>query len=477
MLEARAHDQLKALLREAGEPRWPHHLTLSRLVARSLRRADRTLVRLAPGSDASWLLALLVPLALHQQNVALVLSPPLKQRLLQVELPRLAAVGLSLACWEGPQAPPAEQLWLLDHADLVQAWRSGALAHHQLVVPEGDRLEPLLREALGVVIETHHWEQLRRSLPAASASLLQLHERLSRRLLARPCGPLQRLPITPEEEAPLRQLLSVLGALPDPWPHLLASGGDDWTSWAQINAQLLQWQWHRQPLDPLAVMDGLLQQRGVVLVGPWPESCGPVLGFSPDVELTLADPPLLDPLPLFAPQGQPLPNAPHYAAHLLDQCRRLVLGQAGLTVVLLDDEGLRLSLTSALAAEFGSRVGHQHTAPESNGVICCSWGWWLEHQQRLPLPGQLVAATLPIASLEDPLTAARVAALRLRGRDWFRELLLPEALSRLQLAVAGVRRQGGRLAVLDGRMRRRGWGRQVLQALEPWVELKRLRPG
>ena len=42
MLEARAHHQLKALLRQAGEPRWPHHLTLSRLVARSLRRAGIT---------------------------------------------------------------------------------------------------------------------------------------------------------------------------------------------------------------------------------------------------------------------------------------------------------------------------------------------------------------------------------------------------------------------------------------------------
>jgi ATP-dependent DNA helicase DinG len=145
-------------------------------------------------------------------------------------------------------------------------------------------------------------------------------------------------------------------------------------------------------------------------------------------------------------------------------------------VVLLDDEGLRLTLTSALAAEFGSRVGHQLTAPDSNGVICCSWSWWLAHQMRLPLPGQLVAATLPIASLEDPLTAARVAALRIQGRDWFRELLLPEALQRLQLAVAGVRRNSGRLAVLDGRMRRRGWGRSVLEALEPWVALTRLRP-
>ena len=479
MLEARAHQQLKALLRQEGEARWPHHLTLSRLVARSLRRSDQTLVRLAPGSDPSWLLGLLVPLALHDSPVALLVSGALRQRLLQVELPRLEAVGLSLPCWEGSSAPASARLWLLQHDQLVEAWRQGGLGERQLVVPEGELLEPLLRQALGVVIDTEHWEQLRRSLPAAAASVLQLHERLSRRVLARPCGPLQQVPIASEDEAPLRQLLALLSPLPDPWSQWLACGGDGWTSWAQVNPALLQWQWHHQPLDPLAVMHDLFQQRGVVLVGPWPEAPGsalPVPGLRPSVQLSLADPPLLDPLPLFAPQGQALPNAPHYATHLLDQCRRLVLGQSGLSVVLVDDEGLRLGLTSALAAEFGSRVGHQLTAPESNGVICCSWSWWLAHQQRLPLPGQLVAATLPIASLEDPLTAARVAALRRQGRDWFRELLLPEALGRLQLAVAGLRRNGGRLAVLDGRLRRRGWGRQVLEALEPWVALPRLLP-
>ena len=477
MLEARAHQQLKALLQLEGEPRWPHHLTLSRLVARSLRRGDQTVVRLAPGSDPSWLLGLLVPLALHDGPVALLVSPALRQRLLQVELPRLEAVGLTLPCWEGPAAPATARLWLLQPAQLVQAWRDGGLGDRQLLVPEGDRLEPALRQALGVVLDTENWEQLRRSLPAAAASLLQLHERLSRRLLARPCGPLQQLPIAPEEEAPLRQLLRLLGPLPDPWPRWLDCGGDGWTSWASINPALLQWQWHRQPLDPLAQLPGLLQGRGLVLVGPGAELPRTGHGFAPQVELSLADPPLLDPLPLFAPQGQALPNAPHYPTHLLEQCRRLVLGQAGLSVVLLDDEGLRLSLTSALAAEFGSRVGHELTAPESNGVICCSWGWWLEHQQRLPLPCQLVAATLPIASLEDPLTAARVGALRQQGRDWFRELLLPEALGRLQSAVSGLRRNGGRLAVLDGRLRRRGWGRQVLEALEPWVALSRLLPG
>jgi ATP-dependent DNA helicase DinG len=201
------------------------------------------------------------------------------------------------------------------------------------------------------------------------------------------------------------------------------------------------------------------------------------LGLQPTVSVNLGDPPLADPLPLYAPLRQPLPNSPDYARHLLDQSRRLVLGQTGLTVVLIDDDALRLGLTSGLAAEFGSRVVHETTAPEGNGVVCARWSWWLEQHQRLPLPGQIVVALLPIASLEDPLTAARVLALRQRGHDWFRECLLPDGLTRLQLGVAGLRRRGGgRLAVLDGRLRGRSWGRQVLQALEPWVGLSRLLP-
>jgi ATP-dependent DNA helicase DinG len=253
-----------------------------------------------------------------------------------------------------------------------------------------------------------------------------------------------------------------------------------------VDPALLQWQLHRQPLDPLAELSGLLRGRGAVLVGELGAGAGsdpeasplpPDLGFSPQVSVELGDPPLSDPLPLYAPLRQPLPNSPLYGQHLLDQCRRLVLGQARLTVVLLDDTALRRQLASGLAAEFGRRVDEECTAPEENGVICCRWSWWLEHQERLPQPGQIVVALLPIASLEDPLTAARVASLRQQGRDWFRELLLPEALNQLQRALAGLRRHGGRLAVLDGRLRGRSWGRLVRSALEPWVELPRLLPG
>lgn len=482
MLEARAHQQLKALLRGEGAERWPHHLTLSRLVARSLRRADHTLVRLTPGTDPTWWIGLLVPLALSDDRLALVVNEAQRQRLLQREWPRLAAAGLELACWQGQRAPAEARIWLLSHRELLQAWRDERLGDRQLVIPEAEQLAPQLRQAMGVKLDPGDWETLRQALPAASDSLLDLHRRLSERILCHPRQPELAVPIAPEEEAPLRQLLQLLGPLPEPWPQWLQASSQRWTSWARVDPALLQWQLHRQPLDPLAELSGLLRGRGAVLVGelssePEASALPSDLGFLPKVDVALGDPPLSDPLPLYAPQRQPLPNSPLYGQHLLDQCRRLVLGQARLTVVLLDDAALRRQLASGLAAEFGSRVDEESTAPEENGVICCRWSWWLEHQERLPMPGQIVVALLPIASLEDPLTAARVASLRQQGRDWFRELLLPEALNRLQRALAGLRRHGGRLAVLDGRLRGRSWGRLVQGALEPWVELPRLLPG
>jgi ATP-dependent DNA helicase DinG len=488
MLEASAHQCLKSLLQGEGQPRWPHHLTLSRLVARSLRRGDHTLLRLAPGADPSWWISLLVPLALSEVPLALVVSDALRRRLLQLEWPRLRGAGLPLACWQGPDAPASARLWLLSHRELLDAWRGGGLGERQLVIPEAERLEAELRQALAIRLEPRHWNELILSQPALKDSLLSLHQGLSRRILRHPRRALGLVPLAPEDEAPLRHLLRLLEALPSPWPAWLAAQEGGWCGWASLDPGGLHWQLHRQPLEPLAELVGLLEGRGAVLAG---ELVGPravaadadslpqaatVLGFAPQVLLDLADPPLSDPLPLYAPLRQPLPTSPQLAEHLLDHCRRLVLGQAGLSVVLLDDEGLRHGLTSALAAEFGSRVGHECGCQESNGVVCCRWSWWLEHQASLPLPSQVVVGLLPIASLEDPLTAARVARLRQQGRDWFRELLLPDALNRLQLGVASLRRCGGRLAVLDGRLRGRSWGRQVFAALEPWVQLTRLLP-
>jgi len=175
MLEARAHQQLKLLLNREGDQGWPHHLSLSRLVGRSLRRRDHSLIRLAVGTGPSWWISLLVPLALSDSPLALVLSDPLRQRLLQVELPKLARSGLALAIGEGLEPPPERTLWLLNHGQLVQAWQRRLLGERQLVLPEAEGLEQHLRQAQAVTITPADWDRLRRAIPGAEAALLALH--------------------------------------------------------------------------------------------------------------------------------------------------------------------------------------------------------------------------------------------------------------------------------------------------------------
>ena len=183
MLEAQSHEQLKTLLRDSDAD-WPHHLTLSRLVARSLRRRDNTLLQLPPSSRERWWLGLLVPLCLTPGKAALVITAAQRRRLLQVELPRLQRQGLRLPCWQGSQRPPGDQLWLMDTTELVTAFRTDQLGQRQLILPDVDQLSHQLRKSLSVKIQPGDWESLRLSHPQAGSALIELHERLTRQLFS-----------------------------------------------------------------------------------------------------------------------------------------------------------------------------------------------------------------------------------------------------------------------------------------------------
>ena len=479
MLEALAHNQLKHLLQVNSCP-WPHNLTLSRLVARSLRRRDNSLIQLEIGSQDFWWIGLLTPLCFESTGVVLVLSEIQRRRFLQFELPRLKQCGLQLSYWEGSKPPNSEQVWIMDHVGLIDAFRKGALNSKHLIIPEAELFVGRLREAMELEITAEDWEILRKSNPSVDIPLMLLYERLSRRLFAHASRVDAQVRMDCSEIVALRDLVGLLDFLPSPWSELLNSKNEDWASWAELHHKTLNWTWHLKLLEPLQVLKGLLNQSFLLIAG---SGHNPLLlaqlesvACSLTVKVTLGGAILQEPISLFVPHRQPLPNTEFFALHLLDQSRRLILGLSGLTIVLLDDDQLRLQLTAELAAEFGRRVVHEVTVPTTNGVVCCRWSWWLAHQDQLPLPDQLIVGILPLASVEEPLIAARVEALKRKGRDWFRELLLPEALSCLPQALAPLRASGGRIAILDGRLRTRTWGAQFYAALEPWTPLHRLLP-
>ena len=480
MLEARAHEQIKLLLKRDSLV-WPHNLTLSRLVARSLRRYDKSLLQLEIANTDSWWIGLLIPLCLENSNTVVVLSDRDRKRLLQVELPRLKHEGFQLSCWEGSTPPPDERVWLMDHREFIKAFTNGDLASKQLVFPEAEFLSRSLRDAMLLEIRKENWDQLRRTYPSIDSALVDIYQRFSKRLFMQATRENDQVSIDIRETMSLRDLLAIVGPLPDPWLKVMDAISDGWASWANLNHKTLDWNWYLTPLEPLQTIEKFLSdspfimftrsgQNNLLLTELEAIDC------SINVVVTLGGPVRQEPVQLFVPLRQPLPNTSFYPDHLLDQSRRLILGQPHITILLLDDDQLRRKLTSELAAEFGSRVVHQSTTPEPNGVICCSSTWWMSYQDQLPLPGQLIIAILPFPSLESPLIAARVSAFKKQGLDWFRDLLLPDVVNILPKLLEPVRRSQGRVAILDGRLRSRSWGTILFKALQPWTPIDRLLP-
>lgn len=77
---------------------------------------------------------------------------------------------------------------------------------------------------------------------------------------------------------------------------------------------------------------------------------------------------------------------------------------------------------------------------------------------------------LPFASPSDPITAARIEAIRERGGEPFGEYQVPLAILALQQGLGRLirhRRDRGVLAVLDPRLRTKGYGRRFLGSLPP----------
>src|SRR5437879_4941129 len=77
---------------------------------------------------------------------------------------------------------------------------------------------------------------------------------------------------------------------------------------------------------------------------------------------------------------------------------------------------------------------------------------------------------LPFASPSDPVTAARIDAIRARGGDPFGEYQVPLAILALQQGLGRLirhRRDRGVLAVLDPRLRTKAYGRRFVASLPP----------
>ncbi|MEM7769163.1 MAG: helicase C-terminal domain-containing protein [Cyanobacteria bacterium P01_A01_bin.37] len=506
MIEVEVHQQLRAFLKEQGEPFWPHHLTMARLVARALRVNRSALIQAGTPSGyyGRYRLSYLMPAVLWPEPVILVVPEALRQRLLLVEIPRLQQwMSVPKPIQMGDRWPTENYQGLL--LTSVESWLEDRLGqcnrfpdHIPTIIDGVENLEVQVREQLTVHFHPENWNHLMLACPQHADIIRNTRVQLTHSIFQHPLGPYDCYLIDADEHEMLLSLgqllrssfqntneLSPHSTLPTAqWASFLTQSQlPGQLIWTTVNRDQGQFSLHCCPFDVTNALAPAWNKQPVVLIGSSLdlESDAPVfrqrLGLDDLTCLKFSPDPHRELIQLYMPDRIPMPNTPHFQPALIQELRHIVGAQAqmqGLTVVLIGDVPLKAQVASQLASEYGSRVQVEKTCLDENGILVSGWEFWQTHQAVLPTPNLLAIATLPIPSLEHPLVAGRVSHYKRLRQNWFRLYLLPETLNTLQQAIAPMRESQGVVALLDNRVNHRSYGSQVLTAMSPHARISYL---
>jgi ATP-dependent DNA helicase DinG len=183
---------------------------------------------------------------------------------------------------------------------------------------------------------------------------------------------------------------------------------------------------------------------------------------------------------LYLPRRMPSPKAPTFSAAAAREVIEILERTRGRAFVLFTSYAMLRSVQPFVEMSLPFPILVQGTAPRStlmeqfrstpNAVLLATSSFW----QGVDVVGDALSCViidkLPFASPGDPITAARIEAIKARGGDAFADYQVPLAILALQQGLGRLirhRTDRGVLAILDPRLRTMGYGRRFLDSLPP----------
>ncbi len=183
---------------------------------------------------------------------------------------------------------------------------------------------------------------------------------------------------------------------------------------------------------------------------------------------------------LYQPQRMPDPRADNFAVAASREVIEILKRTKGRAFVLFTSYATLRAVQAMAEMALNYPIFAQGTAPRSqllnqfratpHAVLFATSSFW----QGVDVVGEALSCVivdkLPFASPGDPILSARIDAIRARGGEPFGEYQVPLAILALQQGLGRLirhRRDRGVLAVLDPRLRTKGYGRRFLKSLPP----------
>jgi len=471
MLEARTHKYLKEFLKK-NSSNWKHLYSFGRIISSFVRKKQNLLINSEIFLNEEWLPGVLITLFLNQENSKFVIPAYQLQFLLNKHLPLYKELGFDFSIQNN-------QIIFSQHIVSIQTLESLLDDYCQynyekqiIIFSDVGSLEKDLKNILRITLCKKDWFHEGDSFVREKKELSKTYDLLKEKFFLRSFPNQTLMSLTNEDINLIKKIIKENLDCSDKFAKLNRAFLSGWASWINLDRDKFEWSLEAEPIDQFPEIIELLSKNNIIFLSSFRRDNfykkylskhNIKLSSSLSLESNFVEKDIIT----YIPPKLLLPNNPLFISSTIDICKKFSFLSKGVSIFLSNEDNFKIKLATELASVYGQRVLLENYPNVDNQIVCSSYDWWISKLHLICPPEQIIIPLLPFPNMEEPINQETISSLRSQSKNWFREFMFPEAFHSIEKAVSPLRKNSGKLVILDGRISNRKWGRDMLEMIQP----------
>jgi len=480
MLEARTHKYLKDFLKKNPSD-WEHLYSFGRILASFVRKEENLLINSEIFLTKEWLPGILITLFLYQKNSFFVVTADQLQFVLNEHLPLYKELGFDFSVQNNQIIFSQHKIFIQTIESLLDDYSQSNFENKIIIFADVGCLKKDLKNILRITLHKKDWFNNHDSFLGENNELSKTYDLLKEKFFLRSFQNQTVMSLDIEDANYLKKVIKQNANSSNKFFKLDKAISSGWFFWINLDHDKFEWSLKVEPIDQFSEIHELLRKNNIIFLSSLRRDnffkeylnkhhirlTSSINFKSSFVEKNIS---------IYIPSKLLLPNNPSFIKLTIDNCIKFSFLCKGVSIFLSNEKSFKIKLATELASVYGKRVLLENHPKIDNQIVCSSFEWWIKKLYLICPPDQIIIPLLPFPNMVEPINQQTISLLRSQSKNWFREFMFPEAFQTLDKAVSPLRRNSGKLVILDGRVSNRKWGREMLNMIQPQKSINCMYP-
>ncbi len=480
MLEARTHNYLKKFLNK-NPTNWEHLYSFGRIVASFVRKKENLLVNSEIFLTEEWLPGILIALFLNQENAKFIISADKIKYITDNHLHLYKNLGFNFSVQNNQIIFSKHKIFLQTIDDLLNDFCQSHCQKQIIIFTDVDSLKNNLKKNLRITLNKKDWFNIIDSVLIEENELFKTYALLKEKFFLRAIPNQKLISLNINEVNFLKKIIRKNAYRSDKFAKLNKAISSGWAFWIHLDHDIFEWYLEAEPIDHFVEIKELFNRNNMIFLSSLRKD-NFFKRFLTKNDINLASSISFKSsfieknIFIYIPSKLMLPNNPLFMETTVRNCMKLSFLSKGVSIFLSNENSFQIKLATELASVYGQRVLLENYPKMDNQIVCSSYEWWINNLHLIDPPDQIIISLLPFPNMVEPKNQQTISFFRSKSNNWFREFMFPESFQIIDKAVSPLRKNSGKLVLLDGRISKRKWGRDMLSMIQPQKEITYMYP-